>query len=175
MFGTCKKILLAQNTKNYCTFYSKICIYCVKNMGLGSGIRKKPIPDPQSRVKKAPDPASGSATLNNWLIYALSSIVTYNKVINPCTVEGPPGILEEAEPVVLQRSLNDLHRAARRSFQQLQPNYTKSNNHKINKVRKLIRKSKVFLKLNIRTYVSKHKKCKCIARFLWNIVHIFRN
>ncbi len=30
-------------------------------MGLGSGIRKKPIPDPG--VKKAPDPGSGSATL----------------------------------------------------------------------------------------------------------------
>jgi hypothetical protein len=34
-------------------------------MGLGSGIRKKPIPDPGSGpgVKKAPDPGSGSATL----------------------------------------------------------------------------------------------------------------
>jgi hypothetical protein len=37
-------------------------------MGLGSGIRKKPIPDPGSLipdpgVKKAPDPGSGSATL----------------------------------------------------------------------------------------------------------------
>ncbi len=31
-------------------------------MGLGSGIRKKPIPDPG--VKKAPDPGSGSATLH---------------------------------------------------------------------------------------------------------------
>jgi hypothetical protein len=30
-------------------------------MGLGSGIRKKPIPDPG--VKKAPDPRSGFATL----------------------------------------------------------------------------------------------------------------
>jgi hypothetical protein len=31
-------------------------------MGLGSGIREKPIPDPGSgpRVKKAPDPGSGS-------------------------------------------------------------------------------------------------------------------
>ncbi len=27
-------------------------------MGLGSGIRKKPIPDPGSRVKKPPDPRS---------------------------------------------------------------------------------------------------------------------
>jgi hypothetical protein len=37
-------------------------------MGLGFGIRKKPIPDPRSRiqdpgVKKAPDPGSGSALL----------------------------------------------------------------------------------------------------------------
>jgi hypothetical protein len=30
-------------------------------MGLGSGIRKRPIPDPGA--KKAPDPGSGSATL----------------------------------------------------------------------------------------------------------------
>jgi hypothetical protein len=36
-------------------------------MGLGSGIRKKPIPDPGSRVKKAPDPGSGSATLFYFL------------------------------------------------------------------------------------------------------------
>jgi hypothetical protein len=32
-------------------------------MGLGSGIQKKPIPDPG--VKKAPDPGSGSATLHS--------------------------------------------------------------------------------------------------------------
>ncbi len=37
-------------------------------MGLGSGIRKKPIPDPGSRVNKAPDPGSGSATLNNKIV-----------------------------------------------------------------------------------------------------------
>jgi hypothetical protein len=30
----------------------------LKNMGLGSGIRKKPIPDPGSRVKKAPNSSS---------------------------------------------------------------------------------------------------------------------
>jgi hypothetical protein len=44
-------------TKNYSTFYPKICHYALKNNGLGSGIRdsglKKPIPDPG--VKKAPD------------------------------------------------------------------------------------------------------------------------
>jgi hypothetical protein len=33
-------------------------------MGLGSGIRKKPIPDPGLGVKKAPDPGSGSAALD---------------------------------------------------------------------------------------------------------------
>jgi hypothetical protein len=33
----------------------------LNSMGLGSGIRKKPIPDPG--VKKAPDPGSGSETL----------------------------------------------------------------------------------------------------------------
>jgi hypothetical protein len=33
-------------------------------MGLGSGIRKKPIPDPGPGVKKAPDPGSGSAKLH---------------------------------------------------------------------------------------------------------------
>jgi hypothetical protein len=32
-------------------------------MVLGSGIRKKPIPDPGSRGQKAPNPGSGSATL----------------------------------------------------------------------------------------------------------------
>ncbi len=32
-------------------------------MGLGSGIRKKPIPDPGSRGQKGTDPGSGSATL----------------------------------------------------------------------------------------------------------------
>jgi hypothetical protein len=36
-------------------------------MGLRSGIRKKPIPDPgsESRVEKALDPGSGSATLTS--------------------------------------------------------------------------------------------------------------
>jgi hypothetical protein len=32
-------------------------------MGLGSEILEKPIPEPGSRVKKAPDPGTGSATL----------------------------------------------------------------------------------------------------------------
>ncbi len=39
--------------------------YALKNMGLGSGIRKKPIPDPGSRCQKAPDPGSVSATLTH--------------------------------------------------------------------------------------------------------------
>jgi hypothetical protein len=43
---------------------------------LGSGIRKKPIPDPG--VKKAPDP--GSATLENWAKFFLQHIK--NKIIS---------------------------------------------------------------------------------------------
>ncbi len=49
---------MGQFLNNYRTFYPKKC-QVLKNMGLGSEIRKKPIPDPG--VKKAPDP--GSATL----------------------------------------------------------------------------------------------------------------
>jgi hypothetical protein len=48
--------------KNYRTFYSKKLPLTLKSMGLGSGIRKKPIPDPV--VKKAPDPGSGSTTMS---------------------------------------------------------------------------------------------------------------
>jgi hypothetical protein len=50
-------------SKNYRTFYSKICHQALKNMGLGSGIRDPEsginlprIPDPGPGVKKAPDP-----------------------------------------------------------------------------------------------------------------------
>ncbi len=52
-----------QFSKNYRTFYQKNCQKALKNVVLGSGIRKKPIPDPGSRGQKAPDPGSGSATL----------------------------------------------------------------------------------------------------------------
>jgi hypothetical protein len=46
-----------------------------KNIELVSGIRKKPIPDPESGVKKTPDPGPGSATLLLWslLSYMLST------------------------------------------------------------------------------------------------------
>jgi hypothetical protein len=37
-------------------------------MGLGSGIRNKPIPDPGPGVKKAPDSGSGSATLPTTIL-----------------------------------------------------------------------------------------------------------
>ncbi len=50
---------MGQFSNNYRTFYPKICHQALKNMGVGSRIRKKPIPDPG--VKMAPD--SGSATL----------------------------------------------------------------------------------------------------------------
>ncbi len=59
---------LGQFSKNYRTFYPKNCHQALKNMGLGSGNRDPGsgknlfrIPDPG--VKKAPDPGSGSATL----------------------------------------------------------------------------------------------------------------
>ncbi len=59
---------LAQFSKNYGSFYPKNCHQALKNVGLGSGIRDPGsgknlfrIPDPG--VKKAPDPGSGSATL----------------------------------------------------------------------------------------------------------------
>jgi hypothetical protein len=39
-------------SKNNITFYPKYCHLALKNMGLGSGIRKKPIPDPGSRGRK---------------------------------------------------------------------------------------------------------------------------
>ncbi len=45
-------------SKNYRTFYQKNCQKALKNLVLGSGIRKKPIPDPGSRGQKAPDPGS---------------------------------------------------------------------------------------------------------------------
>jgi hypothetical protein len=64
---------LGQFSKNYRTFYPKICHQVLKNMGLGSGIwdprsGKKPIPDP---AKKAPDPGSGSATLIYTSLYVM--------------------------------------------------------------------------------------------------------
>jgi hypothetical protein len=39
-------------------FTPKNCPQALKNMGWGSGIRKKPIPDPGSRGQNAPDPGS---------------------------------------------------------------------------------------------------------------------
>jgi hypothetical protein len=41
------------------------CPTFLKNMGMGSGIRKKRIPDHGSSRKRAPDPGSGSATPNS--------------------------------------------------------------------------------------------------------------
>ncbi len=43
---------MGQFSKNYRTFYQKNCQKALKNMVLGSGIRKKPIPDPGSRGQK---------------------------------------------------------------------------------------------------------------------------
>ncbi len=51
-------------------------------MGLRSGIRNKPISDPGSRVKKAPDTGSGSAALGplafNFNCFSLSSPQIFN-------------------------------------------------------------------------------------------------
>jgi hypothetical protein len=58
-FLNAKENNFCQFSKNYRTSYPKNCQQALKNMGLGSGIRKQPFPDPG--VKKAPDP--GSATL----------------------------------------------------------------------------------------------------------------
>jgi hypothetical protein len=70
-FEVLKNKNLGQFSKNYRTFYQKYCQKAHKNMVLGSGIRdprsgilKKPIPDPGSRGQKAPNPGSGSATLD---------------------------------------------------------------------------------------------------------------
>ncbi len=49
---------MGQFSKNYRTFYQKNYQKALKNMVLGSGI-----PDPG--VKKAPDPGSGSATMES--------------------------------------------------------------------------------------------------------------
>ncbi len=60
---------LGQFSMNYRTFYPKNCQKAHKNMCLGSGIRKNLFRIPDPRVKKAPDPGSGSVTLlvtKNW-------------------------------------------------------------------------------------------------------------
>ncbi len=64
-FELVKKKNSGQFAKNYRTFYPNRCHRAFKDKGLGSGIQKKPIPDPG--VKKAPDPGSGSATLFSLL------------------------------------------------------------------------------------------------------------
>ncbi len=43
---------LGQFSKNFRTFCQKNCQKALQNMVLGSGIRKKPIPDPGSRGQK---------------------------------------------------------------------------------------------------------------------------
>ncbi len=52
IFEMLKKKKLGQFLKNYTTFYPKNCHKALKNLGLGYGIRKKPIPDPWSRGQK---------------------------------------------------------------------------------------------------------------------------
>ncbi len=45
---------LGQFTKNYRTFYPKNCYQLLKNIVLGSGIWKKPISDPGSKMQRIP-------------------------------------------------------------------------------------------------------------------------
>ncbi len=52
IFDMLKKKKFGPISKNYRTFYPKNCHQALKNMGLGSGIRKKAIPDPGSRGQK---------------------------------------------------------------------------------------------------------------------------
>ncbi len=64
-------------------------------MGLGSGIRKKPIRDPG--VKKAPDPGSGSATLQKRIKDGKGKqafqVLFPNKLVRVAGPEvNPPGI-----------------------------------------------------------------------------------
>jgi hypothetical protein len=75
-----KKKILVQFTKNF----------LIKIMGLGSGIRKKPIPDPGYRGQKGTgsrilDPSSRSATLSKIHIVRLSGFGPYQAV---CTLLG---------------------------------------------------------------------------------------
>jgi hypothetical protein len=56
LFELMKIEIWANFTKNYRAFYQKIVMMLSKIYVLGSGIRKKPIPDSGSGVKKAPDP-----------------------------------------------------------------------------------------------------------------------
>jgi hypothetical protein len=63
IFEMVEKKNLGSFSKNYRTFYSKICHQPLKNIDLGSGIRKKPIPDPGLRIRvqgskrhRIPDP-----------------------------------------------------------------------------------------------------------------------
>ena len=63
IFKNAEEKNLGKFSKNYRTFHPKICHHALKNMDLGSGIRKKPIPDPGVKKHPIPDPGSGSATL----------------------------------------------------------------------------------------------------------------
>jgi|LakMenE01Jun11ns_1017448.scaffolds.fasta_scaffold8869199_1 hypothetical protein len=71
-----KKKKLGQFSKNYRTFNQNIVTKLKKNIGLGSGIRKKPIPDPGSQIQGSkrhwiPEPGSGSTTLIIYIIFKI--------------------------------------------------------------------------------------------------------
>ncbi len=73
-FEVLKKKIWA-NFQGIIELFIKKIVKALKNMVLGSGIRKKPIPDPGSRIQgskrhRIPDPGSGSATLSLLLLLA---------------------------------------------------------------------------------------------------------
>jgi hypothetical protein len=69
-FWNAEEKIVGQFSKNYITFYPKNCHLALKNMGLGSGIPKKPILNPGSRSHKGtgyriPDPQYCSHDCDN--------------------------------------------------------------------------------------------------------------
>jgi hypothetical protein len=84
---------LDQFTKNYRTFYSKNCLQTLKNKCL----------DPDPGVKKAADPESGTATLDNAKINSYKHLVVDGR--------GGEGAESEAELGPSAQSVAALHNA----------------------------------------------------------------
>jgi hypothetical protein len=81
-------------------------------MGLGSGIQKS-IPDPRSRVIKAPDPGSGSATLLAPTVYIYSGLLHLgavgvgNQVVVVGSVDSSTSsLVTQRKPNFINRSFN---------------------------------------------------------------------
>ncbi len=78
-------------------------------MVLGSGIRKKPIPDPGSRGQKAPNPGSGSATLliSHALFYTFQKYRTAKKSME---VKLTLGDIKKRKSLLHQNRRNKQHK-----------------------------------------------------------------